>query len=85
MTYSFPVREVFRHFASHIPESNAGAWVVAIAPAASAATLNGCPDKSSHAWAGRSNPATGSILNCVCGNSLKAPDWPLSVKVSMNW
>jgi hypothetical protein len=21
----------------------------------------------------------------VCGNSLKAPDWPLSVKVSVNW
>ena len=29
------------------------------------------------------NPATGSILNRKCGSSLEAPDWPLSVKVSV--
>jgi hypothetical protein len=37
------------------------------------------------AWVAGSSPATGSILNRVCGSSLEAPDWPLSVKVSVNW
>jgi hypothetical protein len=26
------------------------------------------------------NPATGSIPNRACGNSLKTPDWPLAIK-----
>ena|GEM_PF-5323160 len=35
-------------------------------------------------WPIGPSPATGSIPNRVCGNGLRAPDWPLSVKVSVN-
>jgi hypothetical protein len=37
------------------------------------------------AWVAGSSPATGSISNRMYGNGLEPPDWPLSVKVSVNW